>query len=754
MSKACPYYAEFFCKRDVHLPLFVEPTSGACRSCKEPSHLHCRQNPTPDGQCDVYVEFFTTTFSTTLYNEELHCLQCGKPVFEHEHARASAMPRGQPPAGPGQTSAVAVPDAQTREATQQAQQKPAQPTLTAQAHPLLGVTKEAPSAEPAAPVVAADASADLPGQDEDKDADDTDDVGAAVAVDAAHQTMAAAAEGDEVQQHIKRERQKAKNTLRAGCGVVVRKRHPDRALRGLQGVVLHTTSDADGYVIATVQLSDRAGGAGDVAAAGSQRQQQQPEQPQKTGRGRGRGKQGKRCKGGRKKSKSESAACANQTPTPTPTTTPATIEVPASMLSPAVDPGALGAWPGLPVGPTVGDQEIPALQWCFVQAVPSLAHIALSCGRPPEEFAPHVLFANTLVEVVGGLAALELQGSVARVSVSSPDGSRGYILELTVAGPLSCPPHVDRSETRWQRDQGEGGTADVEPLLAVKYLATSKDKIAAATDTRFVDAVRSMTQDLTSSPMAMVETKTQSEVDYALEYLRSNEERLAKTYTSAFYASSPHHAKDLIRPSFLVPPTAPRLGPMRAACATCGVKEKGTARHKRCAQCLSVMYCSPKCQRRHWKNGHKAVCGKSGAGVAGQVAQIDERRPSFLMPVKPPRMMGQCQIATLSVVDGMQTSLSTEGKTPRNIHGDNEFVVKVQVPMFGGLGTNIMVYDAQRSFVTHIPPGAPDSPELRGLINFVRHHGPNQGMKGYLSARREGNMVRIFYDKMLPTPSW
>lgn len=44
-------------------------------------------------------------------------------------------------------------------------------------------------------------------------------------------------------------------------------------------------------------------------------------------------------------------------------------------------------------------------------------------------------------------------------------------------------------------------------------------------------------------------------------------------------------------------------------CAFCGaVAGQDAPKLKRCANCRLVLYCSPACQRKHWKAGHKAEC--------------------------------------------------------------------------------------------------------------------------------------------------
>lgn len=43
------------------------------------------------------------------------------------------------------------------------------------------------------------------------------------------------------------------------------------------------------------------------------------------------------------------------------------------------------------------------------------------------------------------------------------------------------------------------------------------------------------------------------------------------------------------------------------SCASCGVNEED-ARLMKCAGCEMKWYCSKKCQKEHWKLGHKIYC--------------------------------------------------------------------------------------------------------------------------------------------------
>eukprot|EP00966_Prymnesium_polylepis_P304244 7029175-Prymnesium_polylepis.2 len=93
-------------------------------------------------------------------------------------------------------------------------------------------------------------------------------------------------------------------------------------------------------------------------------------------------------------------------------------------------------------------------------------------------------------------------------------------------------------------------------------------------------------------------------------------------------------------------------------------------------------------------------------------------------------------------------------QAPKNIHGQREFVVKVQPP--GKLApeeTACMVYDENRSFQSFLPLASHGIEAILQLIKNYGVHNP-RGSKGFFMARREGTRLRIFADKLVPPPSW
>ena len=67
-----------------------------------------------------------------------------------------------------------------------------------------------------------------------------------------------------------------------------------------------------------------------------------------------------------------------------------------------------------------------------------------------------------------------------------------------------------------------------------------------------------------------------------------------------------------------------------------------------------------------------------------------------------------------------------------------------------GMPWAALVYDEHRSFTSHLPL---DTPGIEDLLRLIRRDGW-RGIKGYFSATRESEHLRIFSDRVLPQPSW
>lgn len=83
-----------------------------------------------------------------------------------------------------------------------------------------------------------------------------------------------------------------------------------------------------------------------------------------------------------------------------------------------------------------------------------------------------------------------------------------------------------------------------------------------------------------------------------------------------------------------------------------------------------------------------------------------------------------------------------------NPYGDAKFIVKVQVPMFGGLG-NLAIYDQHRS-VFNRGVDRDEDPESYDRLTRVCHAGILR-LKIYLWAKLEGFNLRIYLGPDVPS---
>lgn len=76
---------------------------------------------------------------------------------------------------------------------------------------------------------------------------------------------------------------------------------------------------------------------------------------------------------------------------------------------------------------------------------------------------------------------------------------------------------------------------------------------------------------------------------------------------------------------------------IRLTCDGCGETESAPNALKRCSTCKKAHYCSQACQRKHWRDGHKDICGVPSSMVAhtrDETAQIAEGKKSTMFDPK------------------------------------------------------------------------------------------------------------------------
>ncbi|KAI0356850.1 hypothetical protein OH77DRAFT_1477050 [Trametes cingulata] len=168
-------------------------------------------------------------------------------------------------------------------------------------------------------------------------------------------------------------------------------------------------------------------------------------------------------------------------------------------------------------------------------------------------------------------------------------------------------------------------------------------------------------------------------------------------------------------------------------CAVCGAR-----RVFRCKQCQTVQYCSAECQRADWPT-HKDPC-RSLNLQSGKWCTVKFRVTlPGLEGLRYSSTINQYTNLTRMMDDHQTTTLQDTERPYPNAHGDNPFVVKLQVGL-GGRPTHMMVYDRQRSFNSVYVTIGDNPREFAELV--AEMEGPRGGFGGlkmYRWAKRTGD---------------
>lgn len=259
------------------------------------------------------------------------------------------------------------------------------------------------------------------------------------------------------------------------------------------------------------------------------------------------------------------------------------------------------------------------------------------------------------------------------------------------------------------------------------------------------------------------------EIDFAHKELQRGQSLLGKTTMKEQFNDS------VLFPTQINKTKSPGKAPY--VCAACdSIITKRPASF--CSKCKVTYYCSRECQVIHWKSGgHKKICCK--APLKGAGSQTGSRK-SFVFDIEDARQhpaigtgeglalinykTGSFSAAGLN--KGQRSELKKNGhkvsKAPRakNVHGDKEFIVKLQPPAGLIAIGPWMCYDGPaRSFQAFVPADTTGLPEVYELLQRVGVKSVcpltgSPGYKGYFMANWEGRSVRVFYDRVVSPQMW
>ena len=146
--------------------------------------------------------------------------------------------------------------------------------------------------------------------------------------------------------------------------------------------------------------------------------------------------------------------------------------------------------------------------------------------------------------------------------------------------------------------------------------------------------------------------------------------------------------------------------------------------------------------------------GGDGASSSSSSATADDPRPSVCVSLS----SGDGETASMSrSQEGGASRIHLTGAPP-NVHGDGDFLVKVQLPIVHNSATTSkvyaqgMVYDERRSFQAFVDLESEAEVHTPTLARLIATEGGSGGVKAYFNARREGDVLRIFVDRVMPPP--
>eukprot|EP01006_Ploeotia_vitrea_P064014 TRINITY_DN86736_c0_g1_i1.p1 TRINITY_DN86736_c0_g1~~TRINITY_DN86736_c0_g1_i1.p1 ORF type:complete len:467 (+),score=64.41 TRINITY_DN86736_c0_g1_i1:3-1403(+) len=176
------------------------------------------------------------------------------------------------------------------------------------------------------------------------------------------------------------------------------------------------------------------------------------------------------------------------------------------------------------------------------------------------------------------------------------------------------------------------------------------------------------------------------------------------------------------------------------SCETCGATKKLSS----CGGCKAVSYCSSECQRKNWKQ-HKKLCKQSAA----QQKKTDNVDSTVVVPLV---VQGDSPGFTSDLQSGQIYDMK---KLPKNLYGNDKFMIKLQLPLgapLGGAGMGMLIYDQARTFRVMLQAEGSTKHAFGVLAPIVSSHLNN---KVYLYARREGaNLVIEHKDLPAQAQPW
>ena len=425
---------------------------------------------------------------------------------------------------------------------------------------------------------------------------------------------------------------------------------------------------------------------------------------------------------------------------------------PAQETVASVSPLRLDSLP--PFEPAVGimkptrGQVQTALSWAWQCSTPPFSRVAFQMNEKSAELTTGVAPALQWLNTVWHIMVHHADRGWTRFNIEDDAQTACIMLEIT--GVRACPDGLGDDILGGQLSRANfrgpispevalatgarGDLVGAVPLVQLKYVhakSPPSDDFIAALQTggvlnRFAYGHPFDQSGSTAAGVMKIRAASGEEVAYGARILASNRAKLRQSARQ-----SGVHFQD----SFLSPPCVDKMeranvrgsaSKLREVCSYCGA-DAAKGQMKRCARCKVTMYCDANCQKLDWKETHKHVCREPEDVRLDRAFGADDNRPSVLYNVEEavhPALKANPAYAMLGTNfkrGNMTSTLSTkELKTQKgkhdgrslydkgvrrqtnvgNIHGSNEFIVKLQPPI-DGRGP-WLCYDEARSFESYI----------------------------------------------------
>ncbi|KAL7541934.1 hypothetical protein ACHAXR_011369 [Thalassiosira sp. AJA248-18] len=415
---------------------------------------------------------------------------------------------------------------------------------------------------------------------------------------------------------------------------------------------------------------------------------------------------------------------------------------------------------------------MPALMWAFSSCVPPMARMIFSGNDGASNASlrmnatPAMQWNYSMLHLAHHYEAKPQRWK--KFVVNNEENTLSILLEITSL--RACPDDVEDVNVLPQSEfvdplDGEKRSLGALPIFFVRYLHEERSDTQSWSD----EALKFLNNAIENDGgVCEITAASVEEINFGLKELQRGQSLRGETTKNGKFNES------VLFPTQIKKTKSHGKAPY--VCAACDTVISD-AKPKSCARCKVTYYCNRECQVLHWKSGgHKEACrklptqgGKETGSRKSIVFDIEDATP----PIPDGYALTSVNHKTGSRgVSGVKKDQRAELKrkghkvskipTSKNIHGDKEFIVKLQPPT-GAVGLPKrpwMCYDGPtRSFQAYIPNDTAGLPEVYELLQRegVKSHNPMfgwPGYKGYFKAKWEGSSVRIFYDRIVSPQVW